>query len=62
MNVAGIIIATVRIIISVGPAIATVAVKGESTQFKKSLDKQAKLLFGLTIFIQFLNLAFIHFD
>ncbi|MFF2798218.1 hypothetical protein [Lysinibacillus xylanilyticus] len=60
INTAGVILATLRIALSLIIGVTNEAVKGQGTPFKKKLDKEALLLFVLILVFQFINLALIH--
>lgn len=60
LNTAGIILAGIRIVISGAMSTTAIGLKTETTDFKKSLDKEAKLLLVMVLLIQLFNLAFIH--
>lgn len=62
LNTTGLVLVTIRLVMSLAIGVSAVAVKGETTKFKKTLDKEASFLFAATLILQFVNFMFIHFD
>lgn len=62
LNTIGLLLATFRVVMSLATGVTVTAVKGESTEFKKGIDREAKWLFIMTIVIQFFNFTFVHFS
>lgn len=62
LNTIGLLLATFRIVVSVSTSIAANAVKEETTDYKKRMDKEAKWLFLITMVLQLVNFMFIQFN
>lgn len=62
LNTIGLLLATFRVVTSLALGVTVTAVKGESTEFKKRIDRETKWLFIMTIVIQFFNFTFVHFS
>jgi len=62
LNTIGLILVTIRLVISVAVNVSIHAVQGSKTKFKKKLDIEAWFLFVSTLLIQLVNLMFVHFN